>query len=190
MEGGGWAAVQTWVRAAEAGTNDLQVVSAEDARPGDIVAYDWGGQEDFAADGHIGFLASNVEGGKFTALEGNYQDAVLSVPRQVGDANVKFLRIGGDAPPAGGAAARGPRPPPPLAAGRRGRRRCRRARRPGPPRRRPPVDPDAAADAKARAAADAAEAAKRRQRAVPRRQGARGRGGPRGQEVPRRRSSS
>ena len=99
MEGGGWAGVQTWVRAAEAGTNDLQIVSAEQARPGDIVTYDWGGQEDFGADGHIGFLASDVEGGKFTALEGNNQDAVMTVPRQTSDANVKFLRIGGDAPP-------------------------------------------------------------------------------------------
>ena len=97
MDGGGWAAVQTWVRAAEAGTNGLSVVSPEDARPGDIVTYDWGGQEDFASDGHIGFLASKVEGDKFTALEGNYQDAVLSVPRQMGDANVKFLRISGEA---------------------------------------------------------------------------------------------
>ena len=80
MDGSGWAAVQTWVRSAEAGNNDLQLVSAEDARPGDLVAYDWGGQEDFGADGHIGFLASNVEDGKFTAVEGNYQDAVLQRP--------------------------------------------------------------------------------------------------------------
>ncbi len=100
MEGGGWAAVQTWVRNAEAGNNDLEIVSAADARPGDLVAYDWGGQEDFGADGHIGFLASNVQGDKFTALEGNYQDAVLKVPRQLGDANVKFIRVKGDAPAA------------------------------------------------------------------------------------------
>ena len=56
MPGGGWAAVQTWVRNAEQGNNGLKIVSAEDARPGDIVAYDWGGQTDFGADGHIGFL--------------------------------------------------------------------------------------------------------------------------------------
>src|SRR5215217_5569023 len=103
MEGGGWAGVQTWVRAAEAGTNDLQVISADEARPGDIVTYDWGGQEDFGADGHIGFLASNVEGGKFTALEGNNQDRVMTVPRATDQANVKFLRIGGTAPPPAGA---------------------------------------------------------------------------------------
>ena len=100
MPGGGWAAVQTWVRNAEAKQNDLQIVSADQARPGDIVAYDWGHQDDFGSDGHIGFLASNVQGGKFTALEGNNQDAVMKVPRDVNMANVKFIRIGGDAPPA------------------------------------------------------------------------------------------
>ena len=76
MPGGGWAAVQTWVRNAEQGNNGLKIVSAEEARPGDIVAYDWGGQEDFGADGHIGFLDSTVKGGKFTALEGNNADTV------------------------------------------------------------------------------------------------------------------
>ena len=75
MPGSGWAAVQTWVRNAEAKQNDLQIVSADQARPGDIVAYDWGHQDDFGSDGHIGFLASNVQGGKFTALEGNNHDA-------------------------------------------------------------------------------------------------------------------
>ena len=82
MPGGGWAAVQTWVRNAEQGNNGLQIVSAEDARPGDIVAYDWGGQNDFGADGHIGFLDSTVKDGKFTALEGNNADAVNSVAAQ------------------------------------------------------------------------------------------------------------
>jgi cell wall-associated NlpC family hydrolase len=99
MPGSGWAAVSTWVQNAEKHQNNLQVVSAEDARPGDIVAYDWGGQEDFGSDGHIGFLASNVKGGKFTALEGNNHDAVSRVPRQVSDANVKFIRISGDGTP-------------------------------------------------------------------------------------------
>ena len=104
MPGSGWAAVQTWVRNAEAKQNDLQIVSADQARPGDIVAYDWGHQDDFGSDGHIGFLASNVQGGKFTALEGNNHDAVMKVPRDVNMANVKFIRIGGDAPPPAGAA--------------------------------------------------------------------------------------
>ena len=136
MDGGGWAGVQTWVRAAEAETNDLQVVSAEDARPGDIVVYDWGGQEDFGADGHIGFLASNVEGGKFTALEGNNQDAVMSVPRSTSQANVKFIRIGGTGSAAAGRARR------------RGaaRRRARRAGRGRDVRRRQPPAPPAAVE--------------------------------------------
>ena len=32
----------------QAKTHDLQIVDAADARPGDIVVYDWGGQEDSA----------------------------------------------------------------------------------------------------------------------------------------------
>ena len=113
MPGGGWAAVQTWVRNAEAKQNDLQIVSADQARPGDIVAYDWGGQDDFGSDGHIGFLASNVQDGKFTALEGNNQDAVMKVPRHVtggatssssASAATRRRRAGAAAPrPAGGA---------------------------------------------------------------------------------------
>ena len=104
MDGTGWAAVQTWVRNAEAGKNDLKIISADQARPGDIVAYDWGKQDDFGSDGHIGFVASEVKGGKFTALEGNNQDQVMRVPRDTNMANVKFIRIGDDAPaPAAGA---------------------------------------------------------------------------------------
>ena len=103
MPGSGWAAVATWVRNAEQGSNGLQIVSAEDARPGDIVAYDFGGQSDFGADGHIGFLDSTVADGRFTALEGNNADAVNVVPRRVDDANVVFIRVEGDAP-AGAAA--------------------------------------------------------------------------------------
>ena len=122
MPGSGWAAVQTWVRNAEAKQNDLQIVSADQARPGDIVAYDWGHQDDFGSDGHIGFLASNVQGGKFTALEGNNHDAVMKVPRDVNMANVKFIRIGGDAPP-------------PAGAGSAGSRRARAASPTRPPRR-------------------------------------------------------
>ena len=99
MDGGGWAGVATWVRNAEQGTNGLKFVTAEEARPGDIVAYDWGGQNDFGADGHIGFLDSAVKDGKFTALEGNNADQVNEVPRQVGGgAKVVFIRVDGDAP--------------------------------------------------------------------------------------------
>jgi hypothetical protein len=104
MAGGGWAAVQTWVRSAEAGHNKLKIVSAAEARPGDIVAYDWGGQDDFGADGHIGFLDSTVQGGKFKALEGNNADAVTSTDRSMGSANIKFIRIESNAAPQGNGA--------------------------------------------------------------------------------------
>ena len=98
MPGGGWAGVATWVRNAEQGSNGLKLVSAEEARPGDIAAYDWGGGNDFGADGHIGFLDSSVKDGQFTALEGNNADAVNVVPRQLGGANIVFIRVEGDAP--------------------------------------------------------------------------------------------
>src|SRR3954467_13750982 len=68
MPGGGWAGVATRVQNAKAGNTCRSIVSAEDARPGVIVAYDWGGQDDFVSDGHIGFLASNVNDGRFNAL--------------------------------------------------------------------------------------------------------------------------
>ena len=108
MPGSGWAGVATWVGNAEQGNNGLKLVSAEEARPGDIVAYDWGGGSDFGADGHIGFLASGVKDGQFSALEGNNADAVNLVPRRVGGgANVVFIRPEGDAP-AGAAPAGAP----------------------------------------------------------------------------------
>ena len=44
-------------------------------------------------DGHIGLLASEVEGGAFEAVEGNYQDAVMRTSRTTGDANVVFIRV-------------------------------------------------------------------------------------------------
>ena len=109
MPGGGWAAVQTWVRNAEQGNNGLKIVSADEARPGDIVAYDWGGQEDFGSDGHIGYLESTVKGGKFTALEGNNNDRVDRLERSMGSANVKFIRMEGNASP-GAAQAVAPAP--------------------------------------------------------------------------------
>ena len=113
MPGGGWAAVATWVHNAEQGNNGLKIVSADQAQPGDIVAYDFGGQSDFGADGHIGFLASGVKGGQFNALEGNNADAVNLVPRKVADANVVFIRVEGNAaagaaPPGYAAAAGAP----------------------------------------------------------------------------------
>ena len=115
------------MRNAEQGTNGLKFVSAEEARPGDIVAYDWGGQNDFGADGHIGFLDSTVKDGKFTALEGNNADAGQRRPAQVGGgAKVVFIRVEGDAPAGAGAASRPARPP---SRRRRPRRRSRSTRR-------------------------------------------------------------
>ncbi|MEH3052381.1 MAG: CHAP domain-containing protein [Patulibacter minatonensis] len=96
MQGQGWAAVSTWVNAAENGQQGLQIVDAAHARPGDIVAYDWGHGTDFGSDGHIGFLESNVDaGGNFTAVEGNAEDAVTRMQRNLGSANVVFMRLAG-----------------------------------------------------------------------------------------------
>jgi CHAP domain-containing protein len=95
LPGTGWAAVSNWVHAAQTGQHGLQIVSAAEARPGDIVAYDWGHGTDFAADGHIGLLESGVEGGRFIALEGNSGDAVARMGRSMSEANIVFIRAGG-----------------------------------------------------------------------------------------------
>ena len=110
--GGGWAGVQTWVRAAEAKTNDLKLVNAADARPGDIVVYDWGGQGLRRGRPHR-LPGQQRRRRQVHGAEGNNQDAVMSVPRSTSQANVKFLRIKGDAPPRAAA------PSAPLAAARR-----------------------------------------------------------------------
>jgi hypothetical protein len=96
LPGTGWAAVSHWVSTAQAGEHGMQIVAAADARPGDVVAYDWGGGSDFSADGHIGLLESEVGGdGRFVAIEGNTSDAVARMGRSIGDANVVFIRVGG-----------------------------------------------------------------------------------------------
>jgi hypothetical protein len=96
MPGGGWAAVSSWVHAAQAGQHGLSIVSPDQAQPGDIVAYDWGGGGDFGADGHIGFVDSTVNGdGSFTTVEGNSGDAVSHMSRHMGEANIVFIRAGG-----------------------------------------------------------------------------------------------
>ena len=100
MPGSGWAAVSTWVNHAQQHQTACKSSRADQARPGDIVAYDWGGGTDFSADGHIGFLASNVQNGQFNALEGNNADAVNLVPRHLGGGpNIVFIRANGNAPP-------------------------------------------------------------------------------------------
>ena len=100
MNGSGWAAVQTWVQHAEAKQDNLQVVTPPTRARATSSPTTGATASDFGSDGHIGFLASNVQDGKFTALEGNNQDQVMKVPRDVNMANVKFIRVGGDAPPA------------------------------------------------------------------------------------------
>lgn len=95
MPGTGWASVSTWVHAAQAGQNGLHFVDPSHARPGDIVAYDWGHGTDFGSDGHIGFLDSHVVNGQFTAVEGNAGDAVTLMHRNLGEATVVFMRMGG-----------------------------------------------------------------------------------------------
>jgi len=95
LPGPGWAAVSHWVQAASAGEHGLSLVDAAHARPGDIVAYDWGGGTDFGNDGHIGFLDSKVVGGHFTAVEGNAGDAVSRMQRSVDQGNVVFIRANG-----------------------------------------------------------------------------------------------
>jgi CHAP domain len=96
LSGQGWAAVAQWVDAAQRHADGLSLVSAHDARPGDIVAYDWGGGADFGADGHIGILESPVGAdGAFTAVEGNAGDAVAQMHRRLGEANIVFIRATG-----------------------------------------------------------------------------------------------
>jgi hypothetical protein len=95
MPGTGWAAVSHWVSSAQAGDHGLQIVSAAEARPGDIVAYDWGHGTDFGSDGHIGLLESDVKDGHFIALEGNSSDAVARMGRSMSEANIVFIRAGG-----------------------------------------------------------------------------------------------
>jgi len=95
MPGTGWAAVSNWVNAAQTEQHGLQIVSPQDARPGDIVAYDWGHGTDFGADAHMGLLESGVQDGRFIALEGNSGDAVARMGRSMDEANVVFIRAGG-----------------------------------------------------------------------------------------------
>ena len=95
LDGSGWAAVSHWVGAAEQHAHGLSLVSAHDARPGDVVAYDWGGGNDFSGDGHIGILASGVGAdGVFSAVEGNAGDAVAHMQRHLDDARIVFIRVG------------------------------------------------------------------------------------------------
>jgi hypothetical protein len=65
------ASVGDWVAAADADDYGLSVT--EDPRPGDLVAFDWDGDGDYASpDRHIGVVASVPDDdGTFTTVEGN-----------------------------------------------------------------------------------------------------------------------
>jgi hypothetical protein len=71
LPGSGWAGVATWVRSAHARRNGLSVIPASEAKPGDLVAYDWDGGSDFGVQAHIGVLESRVRHGAFKTVEGN-----------------------------------------------------------------------------------------------------------------------
>jgi hypothetical protein len=98
VAGSGWAGVAHWVGAAQQHADGLQMVDAAHARPGDLVAYDWGGGSDFSGDGHIGILASAVGADQhFDAIEGNAGDAVARMHRHLGEGNIVFIRTGAGA---------------------------------------------------------------------------------------------
>jgi cell wall-associated NlpC family hydrolase len=65
----GWntAYCPSYVETARAGKCGLRVVSAADARPGDLVLFDWDGG---VAD-HVGLLETKVASGSFRSIEGN-----------------------------------------------------------------------------------------------------------------------
>ena len=83
-------------------------------------------QNDFGADGHIGFLDSTVKDGKFTALEGNNADAGQRRPAQTSAAARR----------SSSSASRATRRPAPRRRSRRRAGRLRRAAVERPPRRR------------------------------------------------------
>ena len=60
--------VPSYVDAARKSDHGLRLVSAENAKPGDLVCFDWGG--DGTSD-HIGILETKVTKGGFRAIEGN-----------------------------------------------------------------------------------------------------------------------
>jgi hypothetical protein len=98
LKGLGWATVSTWVQAARNHQQGLSVVSAGEAKPGDLVAYDWDGGNDFSGQhSHIGVLDSDVANGAFKTIEGNTTtDAGISahkVRNMHMAQNVIFIRV-------------------------------------------------------------------------------------------------
>ena len=60
--------VPSYVQAARNSDHGLRITSAQNARPGDLVCFDWGG--DGVSD-HIGILETRVTNGGFRSVEGN-----------------------------------------------------------------------------------------------------------------------
>ncbi len=88
--------VPSYVRAAKDRAHGLKVISANDARPGDLVCFDWG--KDGVSD-HIGILETKVSSGRFTSIEGNTSygndsngGQVMRRDRNVGQVQV-FIRV-------------------------------------------------------------------------------------------------
>jgi hypothetical protein len=68
VRGSKYAYVPFIVADARAGRNSLSVVSYLDAKPGDLVCFNWDG--DWDAD-HVGLLEEKIGGGDFESIEGN-----------------------------------------------------------------------------------------------------------------------
>lgn len=91
-------AVQNWVNAAKAGTNGLRRVSTPQA--GDLIAFDWGGDGDFApGNAHIGIVDHVGDNGTTYTIEGNWGGSgTPSVHRDVHPRsttyNQLYIRIG------------------------------------------------------------------------------------------------
>jgi surface antigen len=95
------ASVGDWIAAAAADDYNLSV--AKRPRPGDLVAFDWDGNGDFAyPNRHIGVVASVPSDGGFTTIEGNTAlpsggQGVAERMRSTTDGySTLFIRIKGD----------------------------------------------------------------------------------------------
>lgn len=93
------AGVGAWYSAAANRQSGLSFVSRNDARPGDLVAFEWSGGTNFAAHGHIGVLTSTVaSNGSFQTIEGNTTisgtiQGVGQKTRYMGSTVKAFIRI-------------------------------------------------------------------------------------------------
>lgn len=77
------ASVGNWVSAARKGENGLKVVSAAEARPGDIVCYDWDGGSDFYGRSHVGLITGG-DSPRFNTIHGNWSGTIANSTLTVG----------------------------------------------------------------------------------------------------------